>query len=150
MSAAGHAAENAPCITLTDSFLESASDLQRNDAKRVSAFLGKLLVEPTASGLRPEIVKDAHDRSIRSYRVSREMRAVAQLEGRDATFLYVGPHEKAYAWAKAHCIECQLGRHSVRLADADEPGRQLREWECVDHEQLCDLLDSHGVAHELR
>ncbi len=139
-----------PCITVTDSFLESATDLQRNDAKRVSAFLGKLLTEPTAAGLRPEIVQDAHDRTIRSYRVSRELRAVARVEGRDATFLYVGPHEKAYVWARTHCVECQLGRHSVRLVDDSARGRELREWECLDHDQLCDLLDEHGVAHELR
>jgi hypothetical protein len=139
-----------PCITVTDSFLEAAAELQRNDAKRVSAFVGKLLTESTAAGLHPEIVRDAHDRSIRSYRVSRELRAVARVEGRDATFLYVGPHEKAYAWARTHCVECQLGRHSVRLAEENGPSRELREWECLDHDQLCDLLDSHGVAHDLR
>jgi hypothetical protein len=139
-----------PCVTVTDSFLESAADLDRNDAKRVSAFLGKLLAEPAASGLRPEIVNDAHDRTIRSYRVSRELRAVARVEGRDATFLYVGPHEKAYAWAKKHCVECQLGRHTVRLAASNDPARTLRQWECVDRDGLCDVLDAHGVAHELR
>ena len=139
-----------PCVTVTDSFLESAADLDRNDAKRVSAFLGKLLTEPTGTGLRPEIVKDAHDRTIRSYRVSRELRAVARVEGRDAAFLYVGPHEKAYAWARKHCVECQLGRHTVRLAQSEESARTLRQWECVDRDELCDLLDTHGVAHELR
>lgn len=139
-----------PCVTVTDSFLEAATELERIDAKRVSAFLGKLLTQPTAAGLHGEIVKDARDRTIRSYRVSRELRAVARVEGRDATFLYVGPHEKAYTWARKHCVECQLGRHSVRLAEDDGPGRQLRQWECLDHDQLCDLLDSHGVAHELR
>ncbi len=143
-------AEYAPCITVTDSFLESATHLDRADAKRVSAFLGKLLAEPTAPGLHPEIVKDAHDRTIRSYRVSREMRAIARVEGDDATFLYVGPPAKAYSWASSHCIECQLGHHSIRPAEADEPARELRQWECVDHDQLCDLLEEHGVAHDLR
>ncbi len=139
-----------PCVTVTDSFLKSAADLDRIDAKRVSAFLGKLLTEPTASGLRAEIVRDAHDRTIKSYRVSRELRAVAQVQGRDATFLFVGPHEKAYTWATTHCVECQLGKHSVRLAEEPGPGQTLRQWECVDRDQLCDLLDTHGVAHELR
>ncbi len=139
-----------PCVTVTDSFLESASALDRTDAKRVSAFLGKLLTEPAAAGLHGEIVKDAHDRTIRSYRVSRELRAVARVEGRDATFLYVGPHEKAYTWARKHCVDCQLGRHSVRLTDEQGTERRLREWECLDHDQLCDLLEAHGVAHELR
>jgi hypothetical protein len=138
-----------PCLTVTDSFLESAIELDNVDAKRVSAFLGKLLAEPTAGGLRPEIVHDAHDRSIRSYRVSKEMRAIAQVEGRDATFLYVGPHERAYAWARGHCVECQLGKHDLRPVGGEE-ARRLREWECVDKDQLCDVLDAHGVAHDLR
>jgi hypothetical protein len=139
-----------PCVTLTDAFLESASELEHTDARRVSAFLGKVLVEPTASGLRPEIVKDAHDRTIRSYRVTRELRAVAQIQGRDVTFLFVGTHEKAYSWAKKHCVECQAGSHGVRLVGAEDSARTLRAWECLDHDQLCDVLDSHGVAHELR
>lgn len=140
----------AMCVTVTDSFLDAALALDREDAKRVSAFVGKLLTEPSAAGLRPEIVRDAHDRSVRSYRVSRDLRAVGRVEGPDTTFLYVGPHQKAYAWARAHCIDCHHDRHSVRLAGDDEPGQLLREWECVDTSQLCDLLDAHGVAHDLR
>ena len=150
MSATDSSGRLDPCVTVTDSFLESASELGRDDAKRASAFLGKLLTEPTASGLRPEIVRDAHDRTIRSYRVSRELRAVARVEGRDATFMYVGPHEKAYAWARTHCVECQLGRHTVRLTEETGPGRPMRQWECVERDQLCDLLEAHGVSHELR
>ncbi len=150
MSSPPGASDRGPCVTVADSFLEAARSLDHEDAKRVAAFVGKLLAEPTAAGLRPEIVRDAHDRSVRSYRVSRELRAVGRVDGADTTFLYVGPHEKAYAWARSHCIDCHLDGHSVRLAGSDEPGQRLREWACVDRDQLCDVLDAHGVAHDLR
>jgi hypothetical protein len=140
------------CVTLTDSFLDAVSALDRNSMRRVGGFISKLLTQASPTGLRPEIVHEAGDRSIRSYRITRELRAIARVQGMDVALLYAGPHEEAYAWASRRCIECEESRHRVRLRDREdlETSTLLAEWECVDEDDLCRLFDERGLEHGLR
>lgn len=93
-------------ISITDSFVEALASLSPQDAKRAAAFLHKLLQAPDATSLHPEIVHDAGDRTIRSLRVTQDLRAIAHYEGDSVVLLFVGRHDAAYEWAKNRCIEC--------------------------------------------
>ena len=91
---------------MTDSFIEALTELAPGDGKRVAAFLDKLVHAPDAAGLRPEIVHEAGDRTIRSLKVTHDLRAIGHIDGDEIVLLYVGQHDDAYAWASKRCIEC--------------------------------------------
>jgi hypothetical protein len=145
-----------PRIAIADSFLDSLAELDPSDAKRVALFLDKLVREPEASSLRPEIVHDAADRSVRSFRVTRDLRAITRVAGDDVTLLFVARHDRAYEWARNRCIECHgdAGELVLRPADQIEAGpmpsmRALRVAVCSTTGDLCRLLSARGIQHGL-
>lgn len=93
-------------ISIADSFLESLIRLSPGDGKRAAAFLDKMVHAPDAAGLRPEIVHDADDRAIRSFKVTHDLRAIAHVEADRVVLLFVGRHDVAYDWARGRCVEC--------------------------------------------
>lgn len=93
-------------IDTADSFDHSLRALDPADVRRVEAFLGKLAEGPEVAGLRPEIVHDAHDRAIRSYKVTHDLRAIAHVGEGVTTLIYVARHDVAYEWIRNRCIEC--------------------------------------------
>jgi hypothetical protein len=113
-------------ISIADSFLDSLRELAPHDARRACAFAEKLLLAPAAAGLHPEIVHEAHNRTVRSFRVTQDMRTIAHIEGERVTLLFVARHDAAYAWARGHCIECVVdaGEERVRLTLVSADGVQ--------------------------
>ena len=93
-------------IEIADSFIEAAASLDAGDTKRAAAFIDKLIHEPDALGIHAEIVRDARDRSIRSMRITKDIRAIAHINGDRILLLYVAQHDTAYRWARNHCVEC--------------------------------------------
>lgn len=85
------------------------------DARRASAFAEKLITASEVSGLHPKIVHDAHERAVRSFRVTQDMRAIAHLDCGRLLLLFVARHDVAYAWARGHCIECIVNGEEVRV-----------------------------------
>ena len=145
-------------IAMAEQFLGSLADLDGADAKRVAAFLDRVVREAPGSPVETEIVHDAGDRAVRSMRVTRDLRAIVCLEADRLVLLFVAHHDVAYSWARDHCVRCRpldgaLEVVSVDVAEAPRaeaapaPGRV----ECVvdDSGSLCELLDSRGVPHEL-
>ncbi len=107
-------------IEISDNFVEAAAALDPRDVKRTAAFLDKLIHEPDASGLHAEIVRDAHDRSMRSMRVTKDIRAIARIDGDHVLLLYVGQHDDAYRWARDHCVECHPVTGALRVVPAPQ------------------------------
>lgn len=93
-------------MTIETSFLEALADLDGADAKRAASFLAKLVRSLDAPAIRPEIVHDAADRSIRSFKVTHDLRAVARVDGGEIALLFVARHDRAYAWARDRCLSC--------------------------------------------
>ncbi len=142
-------------ISIADSFLDSLRELAPHDARRACAFAEKLVLAPAAGGLHPEIVHEAHNRTVRSFRVTQDMRAIAHLEGERVLLLFVGRHDAAYAWARKHCIECvvEAGEERVRLTVVSADGVQAAEpfadgRACVVEttEELRSLFGEYGIA----
>jgi hypothetical protein len=158
-------------ITLARSFIEALARLEPIDTKRTAAFLEKLLDEPDAGGLHTEMIRGANDRTVRSMRVTADLRAIAQQLGDELVLLFVGHHDEAYSWARAHCSTCEpeVPRPSLGvLSLVDSPAAPTyaraksqttgaayfapdQVCRIVDGRELCRVLDeahiSHGLAH---
>jgi hypothetical protein len=142
-------------ISIADSFLDAARSLAPSDARRASAFVEKLVVAPEASGFHPEIVREARNRTVRSFRVTQDMRAIAHVEGEQLILLFVARHDDAYAWARGHCVECIVNGEEirVRLSRVAEDGSiglvavaDARACAIESVEQLRTLFREHGIA----
>jgi len=93
-------------IEIADSFIEAAAALDAGDTKRVTSFIDKLIHDPDTLGIHAEIVRDARDRSMRSMRITKDIRAIAHIDRERILLLYVAQHDNAYRWARNHCVEC--------------------------------------------
>jgi len=91
------------------------SALDRADARRASAFTERLVDAPELAGMHAKIVHDAHNRAVRSFRVTQDMRAIAHIDCGRLLLLFVARHDDAYAWARNHCIECLVEGEDVRV-----------------------------------
>lgn len=132
-----------PRIAIADSFLDALSDLDPSDIKRTAAFLDKLVHAPAATSLRPEIVHDAADRAVRSFKVTHDLRAIARIEGPEVTLVYVARHDRAYVWVRNACTECgeEVGELVVR--------EQGLLHVCSTTGELCALFTERGLVHGL-
>ena len=102
-------------IAISDTFLHALPRLAPGDIKRVALFVDKLVHQPEASGMRPEIVHDAADHSVRSLKVTHDLRAIVRIEHEWLTLLWVARHDDAYSWARDHCHECEAGRSGIDI-----------------------------------
>lgn len=93
-------------IALANSFVDALAHLDSGDIKRAATFVDKLIADPTRAGFNFETVHDAHDRAIRSARVSQDLRTIAYVDDKLLLLLFVGHHDLAYEWARTRCIEC--------------------------------------------
>ncbi|TLM92033.1 MAG: DNA helicase, partial [Actinobacteria bacterium] len=113
-------------VSIADSFIDSLARLDPSDVKRAAAFVDKLVRDPSAPGMQPEIVHDAADRTIRSFRVTHDLRSIVHVDGERLLLLYVARHDVAYAWARDRCIECHpVTRELQVVADPSSASRRL-------------------------
>lgn len=139
-------------LALSDSFIDALCKLEHVDARRASAFVDKLLTEPDTRGLHEEMVKDAHNRSVRSFHVTREMRAIGHIEGDTLVLLWVDRHDRAYAWARSRCIECAAHDAEILVSTAEKnapPAPSSRACIVTSRAGLIEVLDRYGIAHAL-
>jgi hypothetical protein len=130
-------------IAISHSFLEAVLDLSPADTRRAAAFLDKLLHSTASAGLRPERVHDATDPSIRSYKVTRDLRAIGRTDGDLITVLYVAQHDEAYRWARDRCSDCPPTVRDIDVVEDQSPRV------CSDSKELCSALEAAGLEHGL-
>jgi hypothetical protein len=149
-------------LALSHTFIEAMARLEPIGAKRVAAFLDKLLRDPDAISMHAEILHDVPDPSIHSLRISRDLRAVARDLGSELLLLFVGHHDDAYDWARAHCYGCEGPRAGLRISVEEIPHPQAQAlgllgsgpagaWHCDvgSTAQLCRAFDAAGIDHGL-
>lgn len=152
-----------PTVSVSEGFLDAWADLDPVDGKRVGAFLEKLIGAPEAASLRPEIVHDAADRSVRSFKVTHDLRALAWAGGDQLLLLHVARHDRAYTWARTHCVNCHpvTGEYLVvSLAGTDERAEPCADGGtsgsdstavplgahlCSSSRDLCRVLEGRGI-----
>jgi hypothetical protein len=139
-----------PRIHVSDDFLESLATLDAADAKRAVTFVDKLVHSPAAASLRPEIVPDAADRAIRSFKVTHDLRAIAHIDGQDVVLLHVARHDRAYVWARGRCLSCQSesGESWLVHEGGDETGMPIHTRVCSTRTDMCLLLSERGVSSQ--
>jgi hypothetical protein len=86
-------------LQLHSSFLDSAKALPQEVANRIWRSLYTFSRDPRHPGLHFEKLKGAAD-DLHSLRVGENYRIIVQQAGPVPTLLYVGPHDKAYAYAE--------------------------------------------------
>ncbi len=129
-------------ISISDGFLEATIELHPADTRRVALFLDKMLHAPDAAGFHPELIHDAQDRAMRSFKVTHDLRAIGRISGDEIHMLHVGQHDDAYRWARDHCVECRGTESELHfIAGATRV--------VCDSAGLCEALDSAGVEHDL-
>jgi mRNA-degrading endonuclease RelE of RelBE toxin-antitoxin system len=145
-----------PKISMTEEFVSSLARLDGADAKRTAAFLDKVVREPDASALHPEIVHDAGDRAIRSMRVTQDLRAIVCVEKDRVVLLHVAHHDAAYAWAREHCVVCDPADEALEIVRLETrplapamPGAGRVICTVDDTGSLCAMLDANGIEHEM-
>ena len=156
-------------IALAHSFIDALAHLEPVATKRTAAFLDRLLRDPGHRGLHAEAVRDARDRSIRSLRITDDLRAIAQVSTDRLLLLFVAHHDEAYLWARGHCIDCSADKTELRvvpgearlwpaaaIATATIPGDSPLQdpsygWFCTveDSRELCHVLGDAGIEHGL-
>jgi len=114
-----------PQIALADSFVDALAHLEAGDTKRAATFVDKLIEEPTRAGFNFEMVHEARDRSIRSARVTKDLRAIAHVDDERVLLLFVGRHDAAYEWARTKCLECHPVTGELQVVEAPD-GAQVR------------------------
>jgi len=165
-------------IALATSFIDALARLDPAATKRAAAFLDRLVRDPQHRGLHSETVRDARDRSIRSLRVTDDLRAIAHVSADRLLLLFVAHHDEAYLWARGHCVDCSAGKPEIAVvSDGASPwpeetpasatpaplpspglatsfaGQQdaAYGWFCTveDGHHLCNVLDKAGIEHGL-
>lgn len=117
-------------LAMAESFIEAMAGLDARDAKRTASFLQKLTQAEDVAPLHPEIVHDAGDRTIRSLRVTQDMRAIAHHDSDEWLLLFVGRHDDAYAWARDKCVMCHPVTGELQVvADPHRAEGRLATWE---------------------
>lgn len=115
-------------LALADSFIDALAHLDAVDAKRAAAFVDKLLDEPARAGFNFEMIHEARDRTLRSARVSRDLRAIVHVSKDGLLLLFVGPHDVAYEWARNRCVECHPVTGELQVVETpDVAGKRLPE-----------------------
>jgi mRNA-degrading endonuclease RelE of RelBE toxin-antitoxin system len=105
-------------LALADSFLDAVTRLEPRDMKRTAAFVKRLTGESGVGGYQFEIIHDAKDRTIRSARVSGELRVIAHVDSDRILLLYVDHHDAAYEWARNRCVECHPVTGELQVIEA--------------------------------
>ena len=111
-------------LSIADTYLHALALLSPGDVKRTAAFLDKLVHSADAAGMRPEIVHDAGDHAIRSFKVTHDLRSIARVDGDRLLLLWVARHDRAYEWARDHCLSCdpEVGVIEVQTSATATPG----------------------------
>jgi len=142
---------------MTAQFLSAMADMDGADARRVAAFLDRLIRDPAGSPA-AEIVHDAGDRSVRAMRVTRDLRAIVCLEEDRVVLLHVAHHDDAFRWAREHCVRCgpdgdalEVLSLDVKRVEPPAPPEAPPRVECIveDGASLCEVLDARGIPHEV-
>ncbi|MBI5231625.1 MAG: hypothetical protein HY876_05625 [Coriobacteriales bacterium] len=117
-------------VAMSESFIDALAALDSGDAKRTASFLEKMTHAENVSAFRPEKVHSSPDRTIRSLRVTKDLRAIAHVSGDEWLLLYVARHDVAYAWARDKCVMCHPVTGELQVvADPHRAEGRLATWE---------------------
>lgn len=107
-------------VMIAKSYFQSKTELSGNDARRISAFVKKLMDDPSNPGIGLERLNDLSDTNLWSARVTQDLRAILYFRGSHLILLYVGHHDQAYAWAERRKVRSHPATGAIQIVVVPE------------------------------
>lgn len=107
-------------VSLSKTFSASAAKLTAIERGRILDFLTKFMDDPHAPGLHLEKIDDTKGASVKSARITKELRTILHQEGDQFTLLFAGHHDDAYDWASRRRIEHHPSTGTLQIVESAE------------------------------
>jgi superfamily I DNA/RNA helicase/mRNA-degrading endonuclease RelE of RelBE toxin-antitoxin system len=107
-------------VSIAKTFSASTKKLSTTDRGRVLDFLTKFMDDPSSPGLNFETLQGAKDTSLKSARITQDLRTILHQSNGMLTLLYAGHHEDAYRWAERRRIENHPVTGTLQIVETSE------------------------------
>lgn len=107
-------------VSISKTFSASTKKLSTPDRGRVLDFLTKFMEDPGSPGLNFETIQGAKDGSMKSARITQDLRTILHQGDGMLTLLYAGHHEDAYRWAGHRRIENHPVTGTLQIVETAE------------------------------
>ena len=107
-------------VNISKTFSASTKKLSTPDRGRVLDFLTKFMEDPSSPGFNFETIEGAKDRSIKSARITQDLRTILHQSDQMLTLLYAGHHEDAYRWAERRRVENHPVTGTLQIVETTE------------------------------
>ena len=102
-------------VMIAKSYFQAKTELSGNDARRINAFIKKLMEDPSNPGIGLERLTDVSGTNLWSARVTQDLRAILYFRGNHLILLYVGHHDQAYAWAGCRKVQTHPATGAIQI-----------------------------------
>ncbi len=107
-------------VSISKTFSASTKKLSTPDRGRVLDFLTKFIENPGSPGLNFETIQGAKDFSMKSARITQDLRTIIHQNDGMLTLLYAGHHEDAYRWAEHRRVENHPVTGTLQIVETTE------------------------------
>ena len=107
-------------VSIAKTFSASTKKLSANDRGRVLDFLTKFLDDPSSPGLYFETIEGGKDSSMKSARITQDLRTIIHLSDSVMTILFAGHHQQAYKWAERRRVEHHPVTGTLQIVETSE------------------------------
>lgn len=107
-------------VSISKTFSASTKKLSTTDRGRVLDFLTKFMDDPGSPGLNFETLQGAKDTSLKSARITQDLRTILHQRNGMLTLLFAGHHEDAYRWAERRRIENHPVTGTLQIVETSE------------------------------
>jgi mRNA-degrading endonuclease RelE of RelBE toxin-antitoxin system len=111
-------------VSISKTFSASTKKLSAPDRGRVLDFLTKFMEDPSSPGLNFESIQGAKDTSIKSARITQDLRTILHQCDGMLTLLFAGHHEDAYRWANHRRVENHPVTGTLQIVETTESVQQ--------------------------
>lgn len=116
-------------IAISETFFTSFAKLPKQQQKKVMEFVNKFKLNPYASGINLEKIRDSRSDGVHSVRIDQTYRGILFKPKSGNTFmlLWVDHHDDAYDWAKRHNCEIHPSTGAIQIIDTQYVEQQVPE-----------------------
>ena len=107
-------------VSIAKTFSASTKKLSANDRGRVLDFLTKFLDDPSSPGLNFETIEGGKDSSMKSARITQDLRTIIHQADNMLTLLFAGHHQQAYKWAERRRVEHHPVTGTLQIVETSE------------------------------
>ena len=123
-------------VAVSQDFLSCIPKLPRQIQIKALKFAKEFQRNPTSPGYNYETIRNAHDKNMRSLRITGDYRAIILKPERGKTYLllWIANHDEAYAWAERRRCLVHPDTGSLQIFTVDEPSERATAQALADPE----------------